>query len=458
MLLVTSQMQAQAEAMLDALQGEEIDRARQFAGDVSPLRAARILVEAPKRTLIPFLESLPLASSGAIVANLPPELAGEVLDSLPQEIALDLMGRLPPEFLAEIGRELPREQKAEFLGHLETAQREQVEALLVFDEDQAGAVMSTQYLAVELGTTVGQIMEAVRSGRADISNTAYIYVVRTAGQLKGVVSLRELVMHKSRTPVEDVMVSDVFAARTTDDAVDAAQRMRTRQLKMMPVVDDQDVLYGVITVDKAMDLLALDVADEFVSINAGSPDESFFTPPRQAVKGRLPWMASNIFLNLGAVWVISSFEATLVQVAILAAFLPMITDMGGNVGIQALSVSIRSMALGEARLGDVWKAVHKETIVGLINGLALGLLFSILAFAIQGNVVLGIVAGLALGINVLVASLVGGTLPFLIKRFGKDPAMMTGPVLTTITDITGVTIYLGLSTLFLASLMATGMG
>jgi len=174
------------------------------------------------------------------------------------------------------------------------------------------------------------------------------------------------------------------------------------------------------------------------------------------VRKRLPWMMSNIFLNLGAVYVISSFESTLVQVAILAAFLPMITDMGGNVGIQALSVSIRSMALGEARLGDVWKAVRKETVIGMINGLALGLVFSIIAFAIQGNAILGLVAGVALGVNVLVAGLVGGTMPFLIKRMGQDPAMMTGPVLTTITDITGVTIYLGLSTVFLASLMATG--
>lgn len=169
-------------------------------------------------------------------------------------------------------------------------------------------------------------------------------------------------------------------------------------------------------------------------------------------------MAVNIFLNLGAVWVISSFEDTLIQVAILAAFLPMITDMGGNVGIQALSVSIRSMALGESRLGDVWKAVRKETIIGLCNGLALGVLFSVVAFALQGNAVLGLVAGLALGINVLVAGVVGGSMPFLIKRLGKDPAMMTGPVLTTVTDITGVTIFLGLSTVFLTSLMATGAG
>lgn len=165
-------------------------------------------------------------------------------------------------------------------------------------------------------------------------------------------------------------------------------------------------------------------------------------------------MAGNIFLNLGAVAVISSFEGTIEAVAALAIFLPMITDMGGNVGIQALSVSIRSIALGEVRLNDFWKATRKEITIGLVNGLALGALFAAIAFALRGDPTLGIIAGSALAVNVFLAGIIGGTLPFLIKKLGKDPAMMTGPVLTTITDITGVTIYLGLSTIFLASMLA----
>mgnify|MGYP002715471432 CR=1 FL=1 len=132
----------------------------------------------------------------------------------------------------------------------------------------------------------------------------------------------------------------------------------------------------------------------------------------------------------------------------------MITDMGGNVGIQALSVSIRSIALGEVRLRDFWLAMRKELMIGICNGIALGTLFTVVAWFMQGNMVLGLVAGTALAVNVLVAGVVGGTIPFLIKRLGKDPAMMTGPVLTTITDITGVSIYLGLATIFLAGLLA----
>ncbi len=230
--------------------------------------------------------------------------------------------------------------------------------------------------------------------------------------------------------------------------------MKYRKFKLLPVLDLQDRLVGVMALHEAIDLLSEELAEDFVSISGASAEESYFTPPKDAIKMRLPWMAANVFLNLGAVAVISTFEDTIAQVAILAAFIPMITDMGGNVGIQALSVSIRSIALGEVQIDDVKRVLRKELSIGLINGLALGSLFAIIAYILQREPMIGLIAGIALGFNVIVAGVVGGTIPFLIKKIGKDPAMMTGPVLTTITDITGVTIYLGLSTIFLWQLLA----
>jgi len=155
---------------------------------------------------------------------------------------------------------------------------------------------------------------------------------------------------------------------------------------------------------------------------------------------------------MGAVAVITGFEETIATVAILAAFIPMITDMGGNVGIQALSVAIRSIALGEARLRDLRKVLRKEVLIGVVNGLSLGLIFAVIAYFMRGDALLALLAGVALGVNVLVAGIIGGALPFLIRAIGKDPAMMTGPILTTITDISGVSIYLGLSTVYILRL------
>lgn len=457
MLLVPSKMQTHANDLREALETGDLVRAQQLAHTVSRIRAAAILAEAPPSSMMALLQTVGWERAGRIAAYFPPELAVKVLEDLDDSSARALLSEMPAEKIADLLPYLPDPLQRRLFEGLDPELLGQVQTLASYPEGTAGAIMSPYFLSVEHHLTVADVVEAVRSAEPDLERTAYVFVVNAQSKkLAGVVSLRELLINDPLASVADVMTTEVFAVHTGEDAAEAAHRIRSRRLKMLPVVDAQDALAGVISINQAMELLAHEVADEFVAISAGSPDESFYTPPREAVKKRLPWMAVNIFLNLGAVAVISSFEDTIVQVAILAAFLPMITDMGGNVGIQALSVSIRSMALGEARLRDFWKAVRKEVIIGLCNGLALGVLFTGVAYVLQGNMILGVVAGIALACNVLLAGVVGGTIPFLIKRLGKDPAMMTGPILTTITDITGVTVYLGLATIFLSSLMAGG--
>lgn len=313
--------------------------------------------------------------------------------------------------------------------------------------------MNSYFTAVKKGATVEETLNAIRDASHQIENKNYVYVVNGNGKPEGVISMKDLIRTDPSKKVEEIMTPNVVAVYADDDAIMASQLLRNRRLQMLPVLSDEDHIIGVLLIDDAIEVLSMNLVDMFMHMGAATADESFYTPPLGTVKKRLPWMAGNVFLNLGAVAVIASFEATIEAVAALAIFLPMITDMGGNVGIQALSVSIRSIALGEVRLSEYWRAAKKEIVVGLINGIALGALFAVIAYFVQANMTLGLVAGTALAINVLLAGIVGGTLPFLIKRWGGDPAMMTGPVLTTITDITGVTIYLGLSTYFLASLL-----
>lgn len=456
MLLVTSQILTFSKEFSETLEKEEFEQAKKIARKISPFRLSHILIEFPQETVLKFFEHLKNEEVALISSNFPPDFNLTLFRLLSEDRSIAIINEMPPDSVAEFIEELP----GELTSKIERDLLVQVESLTNFPKGSAGSIMSPYFLAVESSALVGEVIEVVRSAPTEVGRTSYVFIVESnsliqSGRLVGVVSIRELLLSSLKTPVTQVMNSSVMAVRTEDDALEAAKRIKSRNLKMLPVVDQNDVLVGIIHITKAIDLLTHELADEFVSINAASPDESFFTHPQESIQKRLPWMGANIFLNLGAVAVISSFEDTLVQVAILAAFLPMITDMGGNVGIQALSVSIRSMALGEAQLRDFWKAVRKEVFIGLFNGLALGVLFAGLAYLLQGNFVLGIVAGVALGVNVLVAGVVGGTMPFLIKRIGKDPAMMTGPVLTTITDITGVSIYLGLSTLFLSSLMSS---
>lgn len=435
--------------MQQALEQADYDTAHRYAGQLSSSRAAEVLREAPYESVVPFLLGTERSRSGRILSQLPPDLAAELLQASGTEQATSLLAAVPADHAVDILQMMPETLRQQVLDGSDAQFRAVVDNLSQYPAGSAGAHMSSHFLSISRGHTVGQTLSAIRSAPAEVERASYVYVTGDDGKPVGVVSVRDLLRLDGSTPLEKAMSPTVVAVNVADSAADAAHLLRNRRLTMVPVLDNEKRIAGVITFDDAIDILSQQVALQFSGVSASAADESFFTPPLAAVRLRLPWMAANIFLNLGAVAVIAGFEDTIAAVAILAAFLPMITDMGGNVGIQSLSVAIRAIALGEVRLRDFWRAIHKELTIGLANGLALGSLFFGIALLWQGNPMIGAIAGFALAVNVLLAGVIGGTIPFLIKRLGKDPAMMTGPILTTITDITGVSIYLGLSTLFL---------
>ncbi len=453
MILEPALLKSYVEEMHEALQHEELEKAASYASKLSANRVAAVLGQAPEEVIIPCLMLMGKDKAGVIFGYFPPELAAELLEETDIETVSELLTSVPVDRAADIIALLPDDMQDTVLDRLLPDAREVVSNLMHFEQGTSGAAMIAYYLAIKSGATIAETLQAVSDAPAHIEHKSYVYVVDGERKLLGVVSSKDLLRQKPDATVDSVMVPDVLAVHTHDPALDTAKIMRYRRFRQMPVLDDQKRIVGIVVLEDALDLLSRNVADQFMGMGGASVEESFFSTPGESIVRRLPWMTSNIFLNLGAVAVISSFEDTIAAVAVLAVFLPMITDMGGNVGIQALSVSIRSMALGEARLNDFWKACRKEFIIGLVNGLALGSLFALIAWLLRGDPTLGILAGIALGVNVLVAGVVGGTLPFLIKKLGKDPAMMTGPVLTTITDITGVSIYLGLATLFLSDLL-----
>ncbi|SIQ83197.1 magnesium transporter [Alkalispirochaeta americana] len=452
MLLDLNAIEMVVEELRDALKTEDAAAVARCAGKLSSRRTARELAQAPPGLVITVLTSMDAVKAGRVAGYLPPPGGADLLAAMAPTEAASLLTTVPSDHASNLLQLMPPLAREALVAHLDPAMREELDTISRYAPETAGAAMTTSFLVVPPEASVAQALEAIASAPPEIEKSTYVYVVSEKGALLGVASVRDLVRASRSETVKNVMTRNMIAVRINDSAVDAAKVLRNRRYAMLPVLDEQEKLAGVITLDDAADILAREIADQFSSIGGDRGDESFFTRPLGAVRRRLPWMASNVLLNLIAVAVITGFEDTIAQVAILAAFLPMITDMGGNVGIQSLSVAIRSIALGEAQIRDVSRAVKKELVVGICNGIVLGALFGAIALIMRGQWLLGLVAGTALGINVVVAGIVGGSLPFLIKRLGKDPAMMTGPLLTTITDVTGVTIYLGLSTLFLAQL------
>lgn len=453
MILEPELLQSYREKFEEELDNLRIDEAVLSAQNISAGRVAQVLTNRDYDLIIAFLEKADQKQAGKILSHFSAEMAVEILELMNPKIRATLIDDIPIDHAADIMQLMNQDEAGELFSMINPELESMIRDLMRYRPGTVGAAMNSYFTAIKTGTTVQNTLLAIKDAPVQIENKNYVYVVNNEGKPEGVISMKDLLRSGPDKTVNEIMTPNVVVVHTDDDAIHSSQLLRNRRLQMLPVLDDKNKIVGVLLQDDAIEILSQNIADMFSHMGAASADESFYTPPLGSVKKRLPWMAGNIFLNLGAVAVIASFASTIEAVAILAIFLPMITDMGGNVGIQALSVSIRSIALGEVRLNEYWRATKKEIIVGLINGLALGLLFAVIAFLIQSNLILGLVAGTALAVNVFVAGIVGGTLPFLIKRMGGDPAMMTGPVLTTITDITGVTIYLGLSTWFLASLM-----
>ena len=453
MILEPDVLQEYREKFEEELEELNIEQAVLSAQNLSAGRVAQILINQDYEKVIAFIEKADQKQAGVILSYFPAQMAVEILEKMNPKIGATLIDDIPIDHAADIMQLMDQDEAKELFELINPELETMIRDLMRYKPGTVGSVMNSYFVAIKKGTTIMNTLAAIKDAPVQVENKNYVYVVNNEGKPEGVLSMKDLLRTAPTKTVDEIMTTNVVAVYTDDDAAYAAQLLRNRRLQMLPVLNEDDKITGVLLLDDAVEILSENIADMFTQMGAASADESFYTPPLGSVKKRLPWMMGNVFLNLGAVAVIASFEATIEAVAILAIFLPMITDMGGNVGIQALSVSIRSIALGEVRLNEYWRATKKEIIVGLINGLALGALFATIAFIIQGNMTLGLVAGTALAANVFVAGIVGGTLPFLIKRLGGDPAMMTGPVLTTITDITGVSIYLGLSTWFLVSLM-----
>lgn len=453
MILEPEILQSYREKFVAELNENKIKDAVLSAQNISAGRVAQILTDRDYDLIIAFLEIADQKQAGKVLSHFNPEMSAEILEEMDPEIGSTLLDDIPIDHAADIMQFMDPSEASELLEMINPNLELMIRDLMRYEQGTVGSYMNSYFTAVKKGATVEETLNAIRDASHQIENKNYVYVVNGNGKPEGVISMKDLIRTDPSKKVEEIMTPNVVAVYADDDAIMASQLLRNRRLQMLPVLSDEDHIIGVLLIDDAIEVLSMNMVDMFMHMGAATADESFYTPPLGTVKKRLPWMAGNVFLNLGAVAVIASFEATIEAVAALAIFLPMITDMGGNVGIQALSVSIRSIALGEVRLSEYWRAAKKEIVVGLINGIALGALFAVIAYFVQANMTLGLVAGTALAINVLLAGIVGGTLPFLIKRWGGDPAMMTGPVLTTITDITGVTIYLGLSTYFLASLL-----
>ncbi|MGE3844534.1 MAG: magnesium transporter [Vicinamibacterales bacterium] len=423
-----------------------------------PADLAQVLSELPDRDRHATFNLLADRSSRIAMealSELGPENAAALLGARPAEEVTRLLQELPSDDAAAIVDHLPEELSAAVLELLGKKAGADVENLLEYAEQTAGRIMNPNVFALSEDMTVAEAVNTLQASR-DVEMVFYVYVIDARDHLVGVVSLRRLLLVSPDTPLKRIMSADVMSVRVDTDQEDVARQVASYNLLAIPVVDEENKLVGVITVDDVIDVIKDEATEDIYRLAGVASDERVFTPPVDSLRKRVPWLVVNLATAFLAASVVKLFEGTISQMTALAVFMPIVAGMGGNAATQTLTVIVRGIALGELTWGNTRKALIKEGLVGLGNGLATGILAALGAWALQGNPVLGLVLALAMVINMFIAATAGTLIPLALRALKVDPALASSVFITTLTDVFGFFSFLGLAAIFLRYLQQAG--
>lgn len=375
-----------------------------------------------------------------------------LFDSMHAHYASEVLENMSTDNAVDILNELSNSKVASLLALMDNRVTDKIKKLLHYEEDTAGGIMTTEYILLDIGTSVKEALMLVKNQAPDAETIYVIYVVDTAGQLVGVLSLKDLIVANIEAHVEEVMIQRVVSVNVEEDQERVAQKMKDYDFIAMPVIDYQHHLVGIITIDDILDVVN-EEADEDYSRLAGvsdtkSTDQSVF---KKALK-RLPWLIILTFLGMITATILGGFEDTLSQVALLAAFIPIISGMSGNSGTQSLAVSVRNISNGDIKEKSKLKIALKEAGSGLITGFVCAVILFLIIVIIYRQPFLALIVGASLTIAMTVGTLVGSMIPILMNKIHIDPAVASGPFITTINDIVSMLIYFGLATTFMSYL------
>ncbi|MDA0706051.1 MAG: magnesium transporter [Proteobacteria bacterium] len=402
----------------------------------------------------------------ALLSILPASRATSLLEDLPDAHVADLIEDMSPDAAADIVEGLASDHRADVLGELDDADADaiiaelddedasEVRELIAFNPDQAGGLMMTEFAAYPMASTVRSVVDDLMKEDRDYSllTVHYIYVVVKKRKLEGVIRIRDLVFADPDKKIGELARPALTVApdATLDDL---EYFFDEHDIAAVPVVDAQKLLLGIVRRRSLLEALAEKAeSDHLKAAGIIGGDELRSMPTLVRSRRRLSWLTINIGLNLIAASVIAAYEDTLTAVITLAVFLPIVSDMSGCSGNQAVAVSMRELTLGAATPKDIFRVLRKEAVVGIINGVALGLLLGLVTWAWKGNATLGLVAGGALAANTVIAVCIGGTVPLILRKYKFDPAVASGPLLTTVTDVCGFFLLLSLASQVLPAL------
>jgi len=362
----------------------------------------------------------------------------EILEHMPTDDVADLLGRLPDEKSNAILERMKKEGS------------EEIEGLLHYDDDTAGGIMVPEFIALKEDTTAREAIESLQKEYLDVEMPFYLYAVDEYGKLVGVSSLRQLVVVPPETPLKDFMTTDVFSVLTSMDQEEVAKIVARYDILAVPVVNETNQIVGIVTVDDVIDIFREEATEDILKM-AGVGGEEFVETQSvmRSTRIRLPWLFASCIGGIIAFFIIGHFEGSLKKLVYLAAFIPVILGMGGNIGTQTSTIVVRGLATGRLNIRDAWSVVLKELAIGFILGIVYGFLVGLVAQLRYSTFQVAISVGFAVISSMTVAALVGSLVPMGFARINIDPAVATGPFVTTAIDIVSIYFYFQIATVFL---------
>jgi magnesium transporter len=436
------------ERVARAIEAADAAMLRELVGDLHQADAGA-LIEALDQELRPRLVELmgPDFDFSALT-EVDDTVREEILEELPAETVAEGVRELDSDDAVVILEDLPKDEQAEILDQLPADERDALARSLEYPENSAGRRMQAAFIAVEPHWTVGQTIDHMRE-TPDLPDRFWeLYVVDADRRLKGAVALDQLLRTKRPVPISEILNEELWQVRTTDDQEEVARLFERYDLVSAPVVDATDRLVGVITFDDIVDVIEEEAEEDIRALGGVGREEELSDSVWTIAKGRFPWLFVNLFTALLASWVINQFEGALEKMVALAVLMPIVASMGGNAGTQTMTVAVRALATRELSSANAWRIIRRELLVGVLNGLSFALIMGIIAAVWFNLTDLGLVIGLAM-ITVLAAAAMGGILvPLVLNRLGVDPAVSSGPFVTTITDVVGFFAFLGIASLW----------
>jgi magnesium transporter len=390
-----------------------------------------------------------LEKKGILFSELDDDLFVDLINVLDTDDVVAVLEEMPNDDVADLLNQLPEETANGLLERMRKEGSDEVEGLMRYEDDTAGGIMNPDFIALNQEITAKEAIQRIQKEFADVEMPFYLYAVDEYGKLVGVCSLRQLVVVKPETPLKQFMTTDVLSVQTHMDQEEVAKLVARYDILAVPVVDDGNQLVGIVTVDDVIDIFREEATEDILKM-AGVGEE--FVETKSIFKStriRLPWLFASCLGGIFAFYVIGRFEDSLSQITYLAAFIPVIMGMGGNIGTQSSTIVVRGLATGRLHIRDIWPVVGKELMVGLILGLVYGILIGLVAQLQYSTLMLAVAVCLAVICSMSVAALVGSCVPMLLARINVDPAVATGPFVTTSIDIISVYFYFSIATQFL---------